>query len=329
MKRHKIFLSYRRDDSPGYVSRLEDELERAFGDDRVFRDATDIPGGTKWRNVIDANLHSAAVLILFIGPRWEEIWVERKDAEVNYVALELRRAKELDVPIIPLTLNGTELSNDLDLGDIAFIRDSQFHDISDRQGRWKGDFARLVSLLEGYEGIGKKKDSRPPPSPPAPEKKSGGLGKVVGAVAVVLLALFVWTGIIMQPDPDPPLILDSYGPEPAEPGNDETDRVVPVKPDPEPEPPPAMIVPDISGTWQGADETIYFVIQYDDGTFDVESPGYGSGTGRFLPGMPNKFEIVMHGIGRGEFAVSTTGERATGWIVVDGQQEFDTLVRVD
>ncbi len=322
MKRHKIFLSYRRDDSPGYVSRLEDELERAFGDDRVFRDATDIPGGTKWRNVIDANLHSSAVLILFIGPRWEDIWVERKDAEVNYVALELKRAQELDVPIIPLTLNGTELSDDLDLGDIAFIRDNQFHDISDRQGRWKGDFARLVSLLEGYDGIGKARDNRPPPpSPPepAPVRKSGGIGKMLGIAAAVLLALFVWTGIVMQPEPDPPL-----------PHDNRPDPVQPVSSDPEPEPPPPPItVPDITGTWQGADGTIYFVIQYDDGTFEVESPGYGSGEGRFLPNMPNKFEIVMHGIGRGEFSVSNTGNRAQGWILVDGQQQFDTMVRVD
>ena len=322
MKRHKIFLSYRRDDSPGYVSRLEDELERAFGDDRVFRDATDIPGGTKWRNVIDANLHSSAVLILFIGPRWEDIWVERKDAEVNYVALELKRALELDVPIIPLTLNGTELSDDLDLGDIAFIRDSQFHDISDRQGRWKGDFARLVSLLESYDGIGRAKDNRSPAPPPAPAKKSGGLGRIAGIAAAVLLALVVWTQIV-GPKPEPPPPDDNNGP------NDGRDAVQPREPEREPEPPPPVTVPDITGTWQGADGTIYYVIQYDDGTFVVDSPGYGSGEGRFIQGMPNKFEIVMHGIGRGEFSVSTAGNRAQGWILVDGQQEYDTMVRVD
>ncbi len=147
-------MSYRRDDSPGYVSRLEDELERVFGVGRVFRDATDIPGGTKWKNVIDANLHNSAVLLLVIGPRWEKIWHERIDDEANHVALELQRAHELDVPIIPVTLDGTQLSKGLDLGSISFIYENQFHDISDRQGRWRGDFERLVSLLESVPGMG-------------------------------------------------------------------------------------------------------------------------------------------------------------------------------
>ena len=91
----------------------------------------------------------------------------------------------------------------------------------------------------------------------------------------------------------------------------------------------ATAVPNINGTWQGRDGTIYFVEQYDDGTFGVESPGYASGWGRFFTNMPGKFEVEMFGIGRGEFAVSTTGDRAMGWIVVDGQQEFDTLTRVE
>ena len=110
MKKNRIFLSYRRDDSPGYVSRLADELERVFGDGRVFRDATDIPGGAKWKYVINANLHSSAVLILIVGRRWEQIWHERINDDVNFGALELQRPHELDVPNIPVTLDGTQLS---------------------------------------------------------------------------------------------------------------------------------------------------------------------------------------------------------------------------
>ena len=45
----KIFLSYRRDDIPSYVARLEDALEQAFGENRVFRDVEDIAGGSAWK----------------------------------------------------------------------------------------------------------------------------------------------------------------------------------------------------------------------------------------------------------------------------------------
>ncbi|MEM9057526.1 MAG: toll/interleukin-1 receptor domain-containing protein [Pseudomonadota bacterium] len=318
MKRDKIFLSYRRDDSPGYVSRLEDELERTFGKGRVFRDATDIPGGTQWKNVIDANLHASAALILFIGPRWETIWRERAGDQVNYVELELLRARELGVPIIPLTLDGTTLSPELDLGSVSFLRDSQFHDISDRQGRWRGDFGRLVRLLEQINGIGSARRA----APPAPEKKGGAL-KALGIVAAVVVALLVTLGLLLDSDQDSnpqPVAVEKREVQPA--------REPEVR-NPEPEPVEHVPVPDISGIWEGADGTTYYVQQYANGSFKVESPGYGSGEGTFIPNMPRKFEIVMYGIGRGEFAVSATGDRAMGWIIVGGQKEYDTLVRVE
>lgn len=317
MKRNKIFLSYRRDDSPGYVSRLEDELERTFGDDRVFRDATDIPGGKKWKNVIDANLHSSAVLLLVIGPRWEKIWRERKDDEVNYVAMELERARELDVPIIPVTLDGTVLSKDLDLGKLSFIYENQFHDICDRQGRWRGDFARLVRLLEGIDGIGpaNREDNK---QPDKPEGKKSSTLKNVGIAAALLLVVGIWAAMQSEPGPYP-------SPEP-------TPGPVP-GPGPDPIPPVDIdydtAIPDIGGTWQGEDGTLYYVLQYGDGSFEVQSPGYGSGRGQFFANMPRKFQIQMFGIGQGEFSVSASGDRAVGWIMVDGQQEYDTLVRIE
>jgi hypothetical protein len=55
MKRTEYSWGYRRDDSPGYVSRLEDELEHVFGKGQVFR-MQQTAGGAKWRNVDDANL---------------------------------------------------------------------------------------------------------------------------------------------------------------------------------------------------------------------------------------------------------------------------------
>jgi hypothetical protein len=55
MSEKRIFISYRRDDVPGYVARLEDYLEKEFGEHSVFRDVEDIAGGTEWREAIDNN----------------------------------------------------------------------------------------------------------------------------------------------------------------------------------------------------------------------------------------------------------------------------------
>ena len=331
-------MSYRRDDSPGYVSRLEDELERVFGAGRVFRDATDIPGGTQWKNVIDANLHSSAALLLIIGPRWEQIWHARMDDDVNYVALELQRAHELNVPIIPVTLDGTQLSKGLDLGSISFIYENQFHDISDRQGRWRGDFERLVSLLESVPGIGTARTGDTATAQPA---KAGGKSgrKWLSAIAGMLIVAAVFFG--MNAEVDNPIAIPSQPvPSPALPdktifvqndhstdtaANASAGSQLPAETD---QNSVAADIPDINGTWVGRDGTMYFVQQNNDGTFAVESPGYASGQGRFFTNMPRKYEVEMFGVGRGEFSVSTTGDTAMGWIIIDGQQQFDTMTRV-
>lgn len=314
MVSRRIFLSYRRDDSPGYVSRLEAELEGVFGPGSVFRDVEDIKGGTKWQQVLDENLERAAAVLLVLGPRWERIWNERKDDAVNYVVYELERARELDVPVIPLTLDGVCLSRELNLGKIAWIRDHQTYDISDKQGRWSSDFGGLVRLLEGLDGLGRAPAPVLPPPVPAPKKSSKLKWLAVGAALSLALIL----------------LLGSLGNEPSErtpsplPGPAEARRE-PARP---PAQPSAASFPNIAGVWQGRDETIYHVEQGPGGRFTITSPGYANGKGRFLPNMPRKLEINMEGIGRGEFSVSAGGQRMIGWILVDGRQEYDTLTRV-
>ena len=95
MSEKRIFISYRRDDVPGYVARLEDDLEKTFGEHTVFRDVEDIAGGTEWKDALEYNLKSSAALILVIGPHWSRLWNERQNDTVNYIAWDLQRAREL------------------------------------------------------------------------------------------------------------------------------------------------------------------------------------------------------------------------------------------
>ncbi|MFK7855057.1 MAG: toll/interleukin-1 receptor domain-containing protein [Granulosicoccus sp.] len=340
MNKNRIFLSYRRDDSPGYVSRLEQELEGAFGKGRVFRDTTDIPGGTKWKNVIDANLNNSAVLLLIVGPRWESIWHDRINDEVNYIALEIMRAQELGIPIFPVTLGGTQLSKGLDLGSINFIYENQFHDISDRQGRWSGDFDQLVRQLETVPGMGSAQ-SQGAALPKIPKKSGKSTLKWVAACAALVIITVVWFGRdadidvpVAKDDPSDPLkevlIANKAQHEriPAEQTAANVSQAAAEKPTSASANTTNQTFPDISGKWLGQAGNVVYVQQYNDGTFIIDSPGYGTGKGRFFTKLPRKFEVEIFGIGRGEYSVSATNDKAMGWMIINGQQQYETLVRI-
>lgn len=324
MKTRKIFLSYRRDDSPGYVSKLDDELERVFGHDRVFRDVTDIKGGSKWKQALEENLENSAVVLLVIGRRWESIWEARKDSEeVNYVSSELCRARDLDIPIIPVTLDGATLSKNIDLGEMAWILDNQTYDISDKQGRWATDFNGLVRLLEDIDGVGKARTSHTD-KPSAIKRYSWLAVAVFAIVAMVTLIPDTSDNGDYQQVEAPQRSVTQQPATTAQP-TVVTPQSIRKQP---PKKPPTSTVPNIAGTWQGLDGTLYFVEQYSNGRFSVKSPGYADGEGEFIANMPRKLRVEMQGVGYGEFAVSTSGDQIIGWMLVDGQQEFDTLTRL-
>lgn len=211
-----IFLSYRRGDSPGYVKSLEKELEMYYGEGSVFRDVKDIAGGAKWKQVIENNLRNAAVLLLIIGPRWDAIWRERIDDDVNYVEFELNLAHSLGVPVIPVTLDGAYISDDTDLKTVSWLRENQIYDMSDKQGRWENDFNGLVTLLDTFEGVDRVKsrvektgiDFDEESSSPA-KKKTSKLKVILATLGVVFVALFLIGVYMPEPVPQDPVVNES------------------------------------------------------------------------------------------------------------------------
>jgi hypothetical protein len=71
-----IFLCYRRDDEAGYVGRLADRFNDAFGD-VVYRDVDGVRGGSKWKLELRKQVPRAQVILAFIGKRWQSILAER------------------------------------------------------------------------------------------------------------------------------------------------------------------------------------------------------------------------------------------------------------
>lgn len=338
MRKRNIFLSYRRHDTPGYVRILEEELEKEFGDNRVFRDTSDIPGGVNWRQTIEDNIKSSAVLLLIIGKHWERLWVEQDPDDENYVAYELELAERYDVKVITVTVEGVEISKNCDLGEISWIRDEQHVDLSDRQRRWRSDFAELVSILEKIDGIGPSRstlgrgDQRPAPRSPSRLRWLG----AGAALALVLVGFAAYD--YFQVDPVP--FVDNglpFGADLAT-ASPDTDVV----PDEDYHAPaaaarapaaatnaaPAADPVALTGTWQGLDGTLYYLQQYPDGTFEVQSPGYTYGYGMPLQGVPRAYEVELAGVGYGQFAVSGDGRTIDGWMDIGGERVNDRLVRI-
>ncbi|MFK8014748.1 MAG: toll/interleukin-1 receptor domain-containing protein [Gammaproteobacteria bacterium] len=326
MKNKTIFLSYRRDDSPGYVSKLEADLEAAFGVGRVFRDTQDIPGGTQWKKVIDENLRAAGALLLIIGPRWQSIWEARQGAPVDYVALELEEARRLGVPVFPITLDGVTLSPTLDLGVVSWLRERQFYDLSDRQSRWEGDFARLVTLLESADGIGKAQ--------PAAAKPKRRIVPVVVALGVLIALGALALSYLTVDDPTieaVPVDTPRLVPQPQQ----ESDRLVKPVATTAPVASPVQEraieswpaeLPIVRGNWRGRDGEVFALTQDASGAVTLDSASLGALPGQFSDRRPRLFTLDNGRGISGEFAVSASDDRMIGFLIVNGRKQYETLV---
>ena len=66
----RIFISYRRADSEGYVGRLYDQLIKKFDKSEIFLDVGTIKPGEDFVVAIEKAISSYDVLIAVIGPKW-------------------------------------------------------------------------------------------------------------------------------------------------------------------------------------------------------------------------------------------------------------------
>lgn len=329
-----IFLSYRRDDVPGYVRQLQEDLQQNFGDCSVFRDVEDIAGGQYWKEVLANNLAQSAALIVIIGPRWEQIWNERADKSNDYIVYELNKARKLGVAVIPVTINGAEISNGLDLGPISWLREKQHYDISDKQGRWPTDVSGLVSILEREKGLKKIK-----------QKSSGNSRKLLTASMIV--AILAVLGFLANPGYDEPYTPDTeLTPTAAMPNlqaENFTDDVANVQ--------TALVqglsavsaFPPIAGYWYDEEGAVYLISDVTDDYFFVsevnllEDGSHASGEGalfgvaQIIPDMPRKFTLQVDGFGHGEYSISAGDKKMMGWFYINATAEtlYGTLRRLE
>lgn len=139
-------------------------------------------------------------MLVVIGPRWATITDgegrRRLEQPGDWIRLEVARALQRDVRLIPVLLEDTPLPD-------AAVLPTELRGLVRRQtlalsdGRWKGDIGRLVETLGRIPGL-QRVAPAPAPAPVPQPAGRGGLWKGVGLGAGGLLLLAY---LVAEPTP--------------------------------------------------------------------------------------------------------------------------------
>ena len=153
----KIFISYRRDDSPYAAGQIYKALEEKFGKKAIFKDNYDVNGGDKWAESIKQALDQCQVLLVVIGKDWLQILQIKDDSEKrrlddprDWVRFEIVTALDRKIKVIPLLLDGVkmppvnELPSDLEsLTNYQGLKVRQDPDFDE-------DMKRVITVIQDY-----------------------------------------------------------------------------------------------------------------------------------------------------------------------------------
>jgi tetratricopeptide (TPR) repeat protein len=106
----KIFINYRRDDSPGTTGRLHDRLAQTFGRKNLFMDVDHVPAGVDFVDYLHKQVTACDVFLAIIGPNW----LDAKDDDGrrrfgnpdDFVTIEIAAALTRNIRVIPVLVDG-------------------------------------------------------------------------------------------------------------------------------------------------------------------------------------------------------------------------------
>lgn len=144
-----IFISYRRTDSPGVAGWLLEHMRHKLPRASIFLDVDAIKPGRDFRQVLLGKVAEANVLLAVIGPNWIAPGADGKrriDDDNDYVRIELARALELEIPVIPVLIDATPMPRADELpANIRDLAHLQAHNV--RQTSFRADAAALANIV--------------------------------------------------------------------------------------------------------------------------------------------------------------------------------------
>ncbi len=147
----KIFINYRKDDSPWNSLALYQELIKHFGKENVFKDFNTILPGTDFVESIEDALESCDVLLVLISEHWADIKDKNGNLRINnpddFVRLEIATALRRNIKVIPVLFDNAVLPPAEELpDDLKKLARRQFIEID--KTRFEDDTARLVETIK-------------------------------------------------------------------------------------------------------------------------------------------------------------------------------------
>jgi hypothetical protein len=198
-----IFVSYRREDASADARSIYQALRDRFGREWLFIDVDTIERGADFRASLDNSLTDCKVLLAVIGRRWldsaDRSGKRRLDNPADFVRMELTRALEKKIVVIPVLVDGAILPSaeelPADIRDIAY-RQAAFI----RHETFRQDVGALATDLE-------KTITRKSPT------------KVIAVTGAAALAALVGGGLYIGLDPSssrqpPPQAAEAHPAEP-------------------------------------------------------------------------------------------------------------------
>ncbi len=165
----KIFISYRRDDSSGWVQAMYGRLDHWFrGEVFLDVDAKQLRPGVNFKKVLEDAVNNCDVLIAVIGRNWLTVTNEqgrrRLDDPRDFVRIEIAYALKTEgkIEVIPVLVDKASMPRTEELPpELAELAWLQAVDISNT--RFAYDMDRLIEHLKEMSPR-----SPGPPPPPAP-----------------------------------------------------------------------------------------------------------------------------------------------------------------
>ena len=121
IKKPRVFISYRRDDSAYISGGIRDQLENEFGAGSVFFDVDSIDGGEDFVTILEQSLDESDALIVVIGDRWNlpraGESIPRLEEENDFVRIEIETALQKEIPIIPVLVDKAKMPGASDVPD--------------------------------------------------------------------------------------------------------------------------------------------------------------------------------------------------------------------
>jgi serine/threonine protein kinase/WD40 repeat protein len=145
----RLFLSYRRADSPGTVKDLFDHLKRRLPRWTLFYDHKNLTPGEDFPERLRQEVTSAKVVLVVIGPRWVELLKERQNRpEIDHVREEVRLALNAGNKVIPVLVENAAMPKEADLIDFPDLLPLLRH--NGRMVRPDPDFDNDIERLAAF-----------------------------------------------------------------------------------------------------------------------------------------------------------------------------------